>query len=320
MDEDQLPTKEKVDEDLLKECEKNPGHRKFLSLEQCLNEYELSSNLPEHYRKNVDKFKELIKHQADLTVQIVSGDKVGTGFVQKIDSSEICQCQSCKNSDSSNILKVLQISTAAHVLTEPHPDDQEKPTTTCIFFNDSKDPENIEFDAEKLVKSYESKETIYLKCNICRTDITVRLQNSFERFTELLKTLQYTYRMRKNSEELLVIIVSHPHGGRKRVTIGPRVETNHNNAQYEAATCRGSSGAFPVQIGGLVQNQPSVHVGCIKKGTEMNNKEQRDECINVSDVFIEKKILAKSIYHRCIDNLKRLLSRLLENFQAVGAC
>ncbi|XP_059177429.1 uncharacterized protein LOC131956838 [Physella acuta] len=97
----------------------------------------------------------------------------------------------------------------------------------------------------------------FVECVTHDMDLVGKLEKTIKDFNDLQKKLYQQYK--NNKEKQLVVIVSHPHGGPKRISFGHTVEKkslkdvreNQNwcNYSYNTATCPGSSGAYVFILG-----------------------------------------------------------------------
>ncbi|CAG5118230.1 unnamed protein product [Candidula unifasciata] len=86
-------------------------------------------------------------------------------------------------------------------------------------------------------------------------DLLTLLEDKLKEYWKLGRALKEKYR--KESENLVVVVVSHPHGGPKRISVGEakvkdsalevREDQDWCYYSYDAVTCEGSSGA-PVYV------------------------------------------------------------------------
>ncbi|BFZ25943.1 hypothetical protein BsWGS_28982 [Bradybaena similaris] len=263
-------------------CQRNPGHPNFFPVDKFS-----MLNLPPDYRK--EEILEFIKSVSDLTVRVsvsyvseerpetVQGTdipypwysirgsnrlRVGSGQISEVEfpDHDVCEGEKCKNFDTPNKgwFARIHIQTAAHVVYN----DQEGKHTTChLFFNSDETPDAC-------------KDVVTLATG-CRTDADIendmceliyfthdktlasRLQTLIERRQDLVRRCYHFYREEKNSRlgPPLNIVVSHPHGCAKQISLGQY--GSHGNTgsaeqcPYSSITCPGSSGAVVLALGWL---------------------------------------------------------------------
>ncbi|CAL1533099.1 unnamed protein product [Lymnaea stagnalis] len=129
----------------------------------------------------------------------------------------------------------IKIATSRHVVF----DQSEAEHTTCILNFDNEDSDVIELKCSNV--KYAS--TIEDNCVfICKTDnmtLVKQLRNYIYDFIFIHEELYEKYRHVPQND--LVLMVSHPHGQTKKVSIGSCADPNTNT--YKLASCKGSSGA-----------------------------------------------------------------------------
>ncbi|XP_059148074.1 uncharacterized protein LOC131935601 isoform X1 [Physella acuta] len=253
-------------------CKKNPGHKGFIPLKDFNTKY-----LPARYHDD-DLMSETIKTMAALTVQVKTkftslerpefypdthvpypcyndrGSHVmrlGTGrlrcVLKYIESDRTCHCAQCQVSATPNkVWGEVRVQTATHVVF----DDSEARQTRCVLgFDDNKSPvvsldgwevgggANIERDRCELS---------YVTCNL---ELVGELYKMCERFDDLCRGVINKYG-RFFFEDRLTVIVSHPHGCPKQVSVGQWTHKRERDKGltwtrywYTTCTCPGSSGA-----------------------------------------------------------------------------
>lgn len=180
------------------------------------------------------------------------GAHCGTCFVQKIErfSSSPCPCPECRDSGSKQWGKVT-VSTALHVIKILESDAHD---CTVRLFYDSSDSEGKKLHFLKSHSHDEEGDWCALTCVIHDLDLLDRLEEKLKEHWELGHSLKENY---GHSDHNLVVIISHPHGGPKRLSIGEgKVKDLAREVRdgqdwcyysYDAATCDGSSGS-PVYV------------------------------------------------------------------------
>ncbi|CAL1535078.1 unnamed protein product [Lymnaea stagnalis] len=260
-------------------CEKNPRHEGFIPVENFTVEH-----LPECYRDSNLIF-DTIKALASITVLIKGGfiskgrskeDKEGHPYhlshcggtsissrgtgklthirINKEEDDKECPCRDCK--EKSTPLKTwgfLSVFTAKHVIF----DDSEAAAATFEM--------NYELGGETVTKTIEGAclEDSGTDTDWCRVvcplhDIEfVRLVDKqlIVRYEDMHREVFRRY-YKSRDDEKMVVIVSHPHGCKKQISVGRWVEREMTlqaffqtwtKYTYTASTCCGSSGA-PVYI------------------------------------------------------------------------
>lgn len=165
-----------------------------------------------------------------------------------------CPCSSCKTSSIPNRKYwLISVATATHVVF----DSSEAKFSKCHFSFDSDSSKSIVLECLKLepVPDIE-KDTCSLLCVTHDSEFAENLHKRIFDYYNLDRQVSVKYKDSRNDHRLAVI-VSHPHGCSKRVSIGTwheRLETTSFGPDmadtkyiYNTCTCPGSSGA-PVYI------------------------------------------------------------------------
>ncbi|BFZ18967.1 hypothetical protein BsWGS_22006 [Bradybaena similaris] len=239
----------KKSENAFQECKKLENHKHYINI--C----DLQQRLPGIITNDPD-FSEFITIMCSLTtmIQLSVGEDVrcGSSFVQKVEivRNKPCPCAECERSAETRWGKVT-LTTALHVL------EKEADATRCEvrFFYDSDDSRD-----QKIIKGQKSHsrdekgDWCALVCATHELDLLRDLDNMLKKYWTLGRSLKEKY---GNSDCNVVVVVSHPHGGPKRVSVGKgkvmdkhkevREEQNWCTYSYDAATCDGSSGG-PVYV------------------------------------------------------------------------
>ncbi|BFY97978.1 hypothetical protein BsWGS_01018 [Bradybaena similaris] len=261
-------------------CTKNPGHKNFIPVDTFS-----IKDLPEGYRDNA--IVDYIKVLSDLTVRVTVSERrpetvgikpypghpcrgqrritVGTGWVHRViiwndEMGQMCECKDCRTSSTPQTkFAKISVRTAAYVCYDESGGDH----ITCHLFFNKGTPEtcegvvtltgmrcwriNTDVDycymdhythdlglAQILQSRYQEKEN--LRCNMR---------------AKLLETTNIMCRQPTLDMRPLSVIVSHPHGCSKHVSISRchslHEQPNEHRHTYSTATCPGSSGA-PVDL------------------------------------------------------------------------
>ncbi|XP_059157987.1 uncharacterized protein LOC131942247 [Physella acuta] len=258
------------------DCKKNPGHKGFIPLKDFN-----ASCLPSRYHN--DLMSETIKALAALTVQVKSeftslerpefypdtqvpypcykdrGSHVmrlGTGrvwYVIKYTESDrkSCRCAKCQVSATpSKVWGKVFVTTATHVVF----DDSEARQTRCVLgFDDNKSPV-VSLDGWEVKWGGANIEgdRCYLRYETCDLELVDELDKMWRHFDHLCWKVSEKYKYgRFFGLNKLTVIVSHPHGCPKQVSVGQwthKRERDGVNSKvtrywYTTCTCPGSSGA-----------------------------------------------------------------------------
>ncbi|KAK6985398.1 hypothetical protein BgiMline_014973 [Biomphalaria glabrata] len=276
-----------------KTCNKNPGHIKFVSLEQFAKKH-----LPFNCRS--DELLQLIKVLAGLTVRLAAAasspdrpkcwpntqipyplmdekTRTGTGRIKDIHKySKIqkhqqygsCPCQKCeknrKNGKSGREVWIkIEVYTAQHVIF----DDLEARGASCRLFFDENDCQLFTIEVLNFADANINEDWCLFNCVTCDPAIMDKLENLMSDYRRLWRPT-YEYFKSSRDDHRLVIIVSHPHGCPKQISVGKWLERNQKGDSeskyiYTAATCPGSSGAAVYRLGysGYLDFDRHVHGG-----------------------------------------------------------
>uniref|UniRef100_A0A0B7AM22 Peptidase S1 domain-containing protein n=1 Tax=Arion vulgaris TaxID=1028688 RepID=A0A0B7AM22_9EUPU len=263
-----------------KKCSKHPGHIDFIPVLEFGKQH-----LPEKYRN--DLIVDLIQYLSSLTVCLkvckisskrpappypppnrqetmnqgcaISGSgHVSAAFKYTEEDQNKCQCQECLSSGTpKTCFGKIFILTAAHVV---H-DDIEAENTSCYFFFDDEDDDIEEVKKISGLKRVEiclNEDRCWMFGYTHDMSLVQKLHHLVEEYENLVKKVREKYYVEWfNAEETahkLTVIVSHPHGCCKNVSIGEFKERNiltddpdWTQYAYTTPTCPGSSGA-PVFI------------------------------------------------------------------------
>ncbi|KAH9487936.1 hypothetical protein Btru_067275 [Bulinus truncatus] len=274
-------------------CPKNPGHTEFIPFEHFTQD-----KLPSNYQE--ENLFEFINNLAAVTVKLevkmTSTDRpqfwpnskypfpnyslrgkpnmrVGTGRVWRVSPqfhrpeesgvSNYCTCMKCKSwGNPSEVWWLIQIMTARHVVF----DETEAVKTKCLLFydrNNSK-PTVLYGDAVSNENINIEEDCCYLSCKTCDMDLADMMEHRIYRIESLMLELHRKYSSLRNDGRR-VIIVSHPHGCPKQISIGRwiqnyRVTDYIWKYSYTTSTCPGSSGATVYILG--YQDKWMHHVHC----------------------------------------------------------
>lgn len=299
-------------------CTKNPGHENFIPVDKFKIE-----DLPEGYRDQdvVDYIRAMSGLTVGVTVMYVSASRpatvfgsrkpypghnvrgrkritVGTGYVNDVEISKQskgvhCKCKECQNSSTPVVdFATFTIHTATHVVF----DELEGQHTTCYLFFDRGDTPGkcqgvVPLKGMSDVRSDINEDVCYMKHYTHDLELACRLQQIVEEMQKLSETIMAKMRnictFKQTQVALdrqpLLVIVSHPHGCSKQVSLGrwTRVEMFCSymvSFVYNTATCPGSSGAqmcvLAERVGLLLFGRLSafrgVHGGAYKMLSESN--------------------------------------------------
>ncbi len=230
-------------------CENGTDHSKYKDLSSFGFD-----DLPLNYQH--EEMFNLVKSLADLTVmiQLPCSDNPerfwqGTGKVDDVfiyTGKNPCPCLECKKQQNpdkkSKEWGHVRIVTSASLLSAC----KKVTSYKCTLFYDEDntlDKRKVLF-GEKIVCRTAKKDICKFICATCDIDLLRKLDGYVDTFVNNWHAaLEKYYNTVKSAEDKLLVMVSHPHGCKKHVSIGkwsklkPRV-------QHDAATCPGCSGSY----------------------------------------------------------------------------
>ncbi|XP_059163790.1 uncharacterized protein LOC131946835 [Physella acuta] len=260
----------------LANCKKNPGHKKFVPKNQLHVEH-----FPSGYRER--QISNLTKALADLTVRIavkftspdrpefVPGTKdtypsynirgqnllrTGTGIVWDVrkytegEDGRTCQCPECfKSATPRKVLWEVGVQTATHVVF----DESEARQSSCRLWFDEENCPKVNTYGWKVVMKDTERDVCELWCVTHDEAVATKLKKMVRRFNELHDQVCEKYKSRRDVDKL-TIIVSHPHGCSKQISVGHwlrgQVMSGYQTSYtYTTCTCPGSSGALVYRLG-----------------------------------------------------------------------
>ncbi|KAK6975433.1 hypothetical protein BgiMline_021792, partial [Biomphalaria glabrata] len=227
------------------ECTKNPGHVGFIPVTELM-----TSHFPDKYQDQdlVDTVKRLGDLTVKVSVSVSRGAKIGSGKVLDITENTqtgACPCSECRNSNKPRkTWWEIVILTSTHVVD----DNEDAKNSKCRLFYDNKESSLFNIEGIRVVKFSPNSDISRLICVTCDKDLATRLNLLLDNFTVLYEKCFDKFWNVKNPEKL-VVIVSHPHGAPKKVSIGKSIRRKEvcdgqSVLTYSTNTCPGSTGAF----------------------------------------------------------------------------
>ncbi|XP_059162143.1 uncharacterized protein LOC131945149 isoform X3 [Physella acuta] len=275
------------------DCKKNPGHVNFIPV----NDFNFG-HLPPRYRDVI--MLKAVKALSALTVLInvkytslerpksvpcFSGQypfyntrgsgvlRTGTGRVWSVvkftesDNKGTCPCGKCQHTDTpSKVWGEVSVLTAIHVVF----DDSEARQTRCVVgFDDNKCP-GVSLDGWRVEWTDVEGDRCVITCVSCNLELVDKLDKMCWHFHNLCGKVSDKY-WRFVYVDKLTIIVAHPHGCSKQVSVGQWIDKHKREGWYKykytytTCTCPGSSGAY-VYIPGYVRQSSHPHSGSDSDG------------------------------------------------------
>ncbi|XP_059177420.1 uncharacterized protein LOC131956833 isoform X2 [Physella acuta] len=244
-------------------CKKKDNHGQFVDMgNKNTIEDDIRKNTMPGFIMTGDIFRTILLI-ASLTCRVVvpldnRSNRFGTGFVEKIRRRRgSCPCPECKTENPRTEFAVFKVTTVLHVVPEQS---QAENSVFELFCDDESEQGIKKLYGRRLAdtdKERGNNDWCFVECVTHDVELISKLEQTIKEFNDLQKKLYQQYK--NNKEKQLVVIVSHPHGGPKRISFGQTVEKkslkdvreNQNwcNYSYNTATCPGSSGAYVFILG-----------------------------------------------------------------------
>ncbi|KAK6967379.1 hypothetical protein BgiMline_027194 [Biomphalaria glabrata] len=279
------------------QCLNESNHNQFIHLDQLA-----LGGLPEKFR---DKdILELIGVLSELTVHITYCFKIdentlrychGSGFIQRLrkETFTLCPCRECGQKNVIQRSKEwykLTITTASPVFKHFNPKTNTDARAELFYDNESSPVSKVDIQSLE-AEDLNGDDNDWGVCFGVTHDqaLATRLTDSIVSYEKLQGQVYRRYKNQECTDDKLVVVVGHPHGGPKVVTIGQRHQRipvkSIKNGQllcryaYDAVTCPGSSGSpvyilgQPISGFGYWFGHPHNHV----KGIVSNRSEESNE-------------------------------------------
>ena len=228
---------------------------------------------------DLDLVREWFRGAADLTVKLFvcytsqdrpdgypfcqcrgsSLPRVGTGWIERVESeiNKPCPCDKCNGQEVRKYWR-FEATTAQHVVYDT---EEAKKTRLDMFYDDEtshQDGKVVSVPALGVVWSHAEYDLCRMECVTHDEKIGEMVESLYRRWvslTEAIKsrstpiyfnTSSLSDRPREMStreRQYYSLIISHPHGQAKKITLGKRREWKDRVLDYQTATCPGSSGA-----------------------------------------------------------------------------
>ncbi|KAH9500421.1 hypothetical protein Btru_071846 [Bulinus truncatus] len=300
-----LTEREKVKKDLSnlrpkeKDCFHGRKHGRYFDLQDAKTTLPLEYNQEDLINTIQAVWQLTVKVQQTPVAVFNQHEKclplTSSGFIKNIrKGDDPCCCFKCKNAtDPSDSCAVVEVYTASHAVPLKKPE-----SILCTLFYDGSSKQKTTLRVAKVIDK--GSDLCILQCIICDTALISRLESLLQVYKAISLKLHKKYE-KVPDEEKFVFIVSHPHGGPKKVSFGHLLmdETMPDASpflSYSNTTCVGSSGAhifiagyysWAVHIGSRVCSITGVNVG-------LGRSEKIHNCINLSEIESQIKLEAGS--------------------------
>ena len=185
--------------------------------------------------------------------------RVGTGFIYSVDSeiNKPCPCDKCNGQEVRKYWRFYVV-TAKHVVYDT---EEAKKTRLDLFYNDEtshQDGKVVSVPALRVVRSDDEYDQCSMECVTHDERIGEMVESLYRRWGSLDKAIQSRStpiyfntsslsdrprEMSTRERQDYTLIISHPHGQAKKITLGKQRELKDGVQDYQTATCPGSSGA-----------------------------------------------------------------------------
>lgn len=171
----------------------------------------------------------------------------------------------CSESSEKTMKKQWEICvrTARHVVFN---NEEAKITKIDFFF----DAENCDRDGRmksvwgvRVAKCFPNRDCCFMLCTTSDEDLVQRIQRATLIVDNARKSATYSLRNQHGEGRGPMLIISHPHGQSKKITVGKLREDTPYHMTYSIPTCPGSSGApvCSLNLSMFHMRFPSVHSG-----------------------------------------------------------
>ncbi|GFR96101.1 hypothetical protein ElyMa_000959800 [Elysia marginata] len=278
-----------------KNFEKNPGHKNFISVQDFKDNYLprlQSDDQREKFRSCIDM---TVRLRVDCTSQARPDDddmaeyrgnsimRVGTGFVRDVDEpkyGEPCVFPKC-GGNVARKQRRFRVWTAKHVV---YNTEEARKTKIDFFYDDDscdRDGRMKSVWGVEVTGSRPDKDWCLMDCVTCDEDLGERIEEFDSRYVvddkQNFRDLSQLGLLPSGGKYFNpVLIVSHPHGQPKKITVGvvTYLDKENDRLGYNTPTCPGSSGAGVFRSGRLLWL--SVHSGSFSK-TSTENKHRLND-------------------------------------------
>ena len=174
--------------------------------------------------------------------------RMGTGFIDYTYdpvSNELCPCCEC-NGKITRKFWIFKVWTAHHVV---YNTEEAKTTRVDLYYDDDSckhDGRMKTLTGLKVVESIPDRDVCYMMCVTHDEALCERIKSAWSCWRDGLGEhldLSGLDLLSSCDRGRPTLIVSHPHGKPKKITVGEGRHAEHPVVEYNTATCKGSSGA-----------------------------------------------------------------------------
>ena len=267
-------------------------------------------------RIHTDKQRDVFRSMIDLTVRLrvywTSPDRpdddplsyhrgtkisrMGTGFINHVYypvSGEPCPCDKC-NGEITKKFWGFWVQTAAHVV---YNTEEVKSTRVDLFYDDDSckfDGRMVTLTGLRVVEINHDKDFCYMACVTHDEALAERIESLG---TSLYSVIRKDLDLDLPSPDFLppcdegrspILIVSHPHGQPKKITLGQGRYGEDPVLEYNAPTCPGSSGAPVFRFYRDSRNRRfDLLPSPVHSGSFSSNSTQHQDQLNILTRFLQ---------------------------------
>ena len=233
-------------------CSKNPKHKNFVSVLKFDKK-----KLPQKYQTEdvLDYIQTVSQLTVKLTVRTEPQDSspteptFGSGWIANV---EKVKTRKSERSSQYQTTYRIWVKTALHVIFDDNENFKKKSIAVDLFYNDRQELGEVKRLCKTLYtpwKPPKHNDDGRIYCDTFDAELYTRLENIVSRLR--LKEFNPIRHFPFND---VAVVVSHPHGEQKYITVGHQVDLKWKeewtkcNVRYDAPTCPGSSGGPVILI------------------------------------------------------------------------
>ena len=223
--------------------------------------------------------------------------RMGTGFILRVfkpESDEPCPCDKC-NGEITRKFWRFTVMTAAHVV---YNTEEAKSTKVDLFYDDDScksDGRMVTVTGLEVVKIYHDRDVCHMQCVTNDEALGERIESLRTRLDSVIRK---RVDLDLSSLDFLppcgggrrypILIVSHPHGQPKKITLGQGRERGYPRVDYNTPTCPGSSGA-PVLVFYRDTRNRRLNIlnSPVHSGSSSSTSTQHQDKVNIHTRFLQ---------------------------------
>ena len=220
--------------------------------------------------------------------------RMGTGFIRRVSdpvSDEPCPCDKCNGEITRKFWRFL-VRTAAHVV---YNTEEAKSTRVDLFYDDDSckfDGRMVTVKGLRVVGIYHDGDMCYMECVTHDKALAERIESlrtslySGIRKPQDLPSLDFLPPCDRGRRPIL--IVSHPHGQPKKITLGQGRDEEYPLVEYNTPTCPGSSGAAVFVFNTDPLNRGfNLLISPVHSGSFSSTSTQHQDQLNILTRFLQ---------------------------------